>query len=45
VVFPLSLSRDVLGAPHRNPVETALGTCAVSLDGFADRVYRAEDRE
>lgn len=43
--FEKVAARDVLGASRRGEAEEALRGCATALDGFADHVYRAEDRE
>jgi len=38
-------ARDVLAAARREETEAALRDCATALDGFADHVYRTEDRD
>lgn len=38
-------ARDVLAAARRGDAEAALGECVTALDGFANQVYLAEDRE
>jgi hypothetical protein len=43
--FDKVTARDILGASRRADAVAALNDCSVALDGFANYVYLAEDRD
>jgi DNA-binding transcriptional regulator PaaX len=43
--FDKVTARDTLGASRRDDAEAALDGCHAALDGFANHVYLAEDRD